>query len=60
MGAVDAQMMEPFCVASHGDCAVDLVGAFDEAVQGRRSLLSLGGRPVLALHDLILAENSGW
>jgi hypothetical protein len=48
--------------------AVDLMGAFEEATEGRSiarlyaAALStvLGGIPVFALHDLILAENSGW
>ena len=48
--------------------AVDLVGAFEEATEGRciarlyAAALStvLGGIPAFALHDLILADNSGW
>jgi hypothetical protein len=48
--------------------AVDLAGAFEEPTEGRSiarlyaAALStvLGGTPAFALHDLILAENSGW
>jgi hypothetical protein len=48
--------------------AVDLIGAFDETAEGRGIArrcaaavsAALGGRPAFALHDLMLAENSGW